>query len=293
MEATEQDIYDQAIGEQVENTPETPVEAPTEAKAERVRDEKGRFAPATQEAPETVAVDQGAQPPVESAATEGGKESQEGARVPSWRLAEESQRRRDAEQALNDLRNEMRQIQMQIQMQNRPMQQQEAAPEVDIFADPQGFVQTIRSEYQRELQALRLENSLERADQRHGDVFRRAYDAFTNHITNTRDQATYQRVMMSGDPGKSLVDWYNHEELSKQLGGSDLQSFLEKQKQEWMKDPAYQAQVIEAFKATQQAQPTTKVTNLPPSLSKAPAGQSAHDGTINSMADVYKYATGR
>jgi hypothetical protein len=59
-----------------------------------------------------------------------------------------------------------------------------------------------------------------------------------------------------------------------------------------MKDPAYQAQVIEAFKATQQVQPATKV-NLPPSLSKAPAGQSAHDGTINTQADIYKYATGR
>jgi hypothetical protein len=289
MEATDKDVYDQAIGEQVENTPETPVEAPTEAKAERVRDEKGRFAQASPEATsQEVPVANAPEPQPEAE-----PHKEEGARVPSWRLAEESQRRRDAEQALNDLRNEMRQIQMQIQMQRQPAQQQEAAPEVDIFADPQGFVQTIRSEYQRELQALRLENSLERADQRHGDVFRRAYDAFTNHITNTRDQATYQRVMMSGDPGKSLVDWYNHEELSKQLGGSDLQSFLEKQKQEWMKDPAYQAQVIEAFKATQQAQPTTKVTNLPPSLSKAPAGQSAHDGTINSMADVYKYATGR
>jgi hypothetical protein len=288
MEATEQDIYNQAIGEQVENTPETPVEAPTEAKAERVRDEKGRFAQASPEATsqeEPVANAPEPQPEAEP-------HKEEGARVPSWRLAEESQRRRDAEQALNDLRNEMRQIQMQIQMQRQPVQQQEA-PEVDIFADPQGFVQTIRSEYQRELQALRLENSLERADQRHGEVFKKAYDAFTDHVSRTRDQATYQRVMASSDPGSALVQWYKGEELSKQLGDSDLQSFLEKQKQEWMKDPAYQAQVIEAFKATQQAQPTTKVTNLPPSLSKAPAGQSAHDGTITSMADVYKYATGR
>ena len=32
MEADSQDIYDQAVAEQTENTPETPSEAPTEAK---------------------------------------------------------------------------------------------------------------------------------------------------------------------------------------------------------------------------------------------------------------------
>jgi len=287
MESTDQEIFDQAIGEQTQNVPETPTEAPTtEAKEGRVRDDKGRFVSAATDEPERVESVEAPQPEAEKPALK----DEDGARVPSWRLAEEAERRRTAEQALNELRNEFRMMQMQMQ---HPPQQQAPQEAPDIFADPTGFVQNLQGNFEQRFNQLRLENSLRFAHQAHGEKFQQAYNEFTNHVAQTRDQATYQRVMASHDPGEALVQWYKDQSLQKELGGSDLNTFLEKQKQEWMKDPSFQAKVIEAFKATQnQAQPSN-LTNLPPSLSRATASRSAHDDSVSSGADMYSYATAK
>lgn len=284
MSVTDQEIFDQAKGEQIENTPETPPEAPTEAKTERARDDRGRYAKATpdetsQEAP--VEPTQEAQPEAEK----------EEGRIPSWRLKEEADRRREAEQALNELRNEFRQMQMQMARANQPPPPKQETP--DIFADPQGFVNSLQSNFDTRLRTLQLENSLRFAHYNHKDKFNEAYNAFTDYVSKSRDQAAYQRVMASHDPGEALVQWYKDQELQQQLGGSDLTSFLEKQKEEWLKDPTIQAKVIEAFKATQQSQPSNPV-HLPPSLSRAAAARSSHDeGGGTSGADIYSFATKR
>jgi hypothetical protein len=282
VENTDQEIFESSISD-TETPVETPVEAPVEAKpVERVRDEKGRFAPtATEEAPVEAA-------PVESAPVE----RHEDARVPSWRLAEEADRRRQAEQELKALRDEVMQVRM-LQQQQMYQQQQPQTPQEapDIFADPNAFVQNLTSSFDQRLRTLQLENSLRFAHYAHKETFDQAYSEFTNYVSKTRDQATYQRVMASADPGEALVQWYRDQSLQKELGGSDLKSFLEKQREEWLKDPAVQAKVIEAFKATQQSPGNTQLTNLPPSLSKATAARSAHDDGGSSPADIYNYAT--
>ena len=287
MSSTDQEIFDQAIGEQTENVPETPAEAPTEAKEGRVRDEKGRFVSAAPEAPQEVAPEPAPQPEAEKPAPK----DEDGARVPSWRLAEEAERRRGAEQALTELRNELAQMRWQMQQQQQPPQAPQEAP--DIFADPQGFVNTLQTTFDQRLKALQLENSLRFAHFTHGDKFNEAYQNFMDHVTKTRDQATYQRVMASSDPGDALVQWYKDQQLQQELGGSDLKTFLEKQKEEWLKDPANQAKVIEAFKATQQTTQPSNLTSLPPSLSKAAAARSAHDDGGATGADMYAYATAK
>lgn len=284
MEATEQEIYDQSIGEEVV---ETPVEAPPqeEAKSERVRDEKGRFVAAQEPAePEPEA-------PQQTETEKPAAKDEDGARVPSWRLAEEAERRRSAEQALNELRNEFQMLRMQMQQpQQAPTVPQEAP---DIFADPQAFVQNLTGTFEQRMNQLRLENSLRFAHHAHGEKFNEAYNEFTNYVAQSRDQATYQRVMASHDPGEALVQWHKEQSLQKELGGSDLKTFLEKQREEWLKDPAVQAKVIEAFRATQQARSPSNLTSVPPSLSKAAAARSAHDEDGNSGADIYSYATKR
>jgi len=284
MSTTDQDTYEQAIGEQTENTPETPPEAPTEAKPERVRDEKGRYVAATTEQPQEEAA------PVPTEETPAEKPD---ARVPSWRLAEEADRRRAAEVALGELRAEIRQLQMQQQQQMYQQQPQPPQETPDIFADPAGFVNNLQTTFDQRLRTVQLENSLRFAHYAHGDTFNQAYEDFTSHVNQTRDQATYQRVMASSDPGEALVQWYKDRQLQKELGGSDLKTFLEKQREEWMKDPAVQAKVIEAFKATQQATQPSNLTSLPPSLSRAAAARSAHGESGATPADIYAYATAK
>lgn len=285
MSETDQEIFDHATGEQTENVPETPVEAPQqEAKAERARDEKGRYVAAVSDEPQEVASVEAPQPEAE-------KPAEDGARVPSWRLAEEAERRRGAEQALAELRNEIAQMRWQMQQQSQPQQAPQEAP--DIFADPQGFVNTLQTSFDQRLKALQLENSLRFAHFTHGEKFNEAYQDFMNYVSQTRDQAAYQRVMASSDPGDALVQWYKDKQLQQELGGSDLKTFLEKQREEWLKDPTVQAKVIEAFKATQQQTQPSNLTNLPPSLSKTAAARSAHDEGGSSGADIYSYATAK
>lgn len=283
--ADDQEIFDEAVAANKPETPiETPQEAPVEEKAERERDDKGRF---VSKAPE--ASDEVVQEPTPQLEAE---KPEADAKVPSWRLAEEAQRRREAEQRYHELERQIRDLQMQSARQAQPQQQ---APEpIDPFADPTGFANSIEQQFNQRLAAMQLEQSLRFSRLQNGETFDKAYEAFIDHTHRTRDQATYQRVMQSGDPGQALVDWYKQQELHKELGGSDLKSFLEKQREEWMKDPAVQAKVIEAFKASQQARPTNTVTSVPPSLSRATAAQSAHeDIDVRDGRGMYAYATAK
>ncbi len=294
--STDEDIFASAMkdtppvetGEQTVNTPESPTEAPTEAKPERARDETGKFVKASPEAPTEVASPTDTQPAVETSTPEAKPDAQ----VPSWRLAEEANRRREAEQQLAEMRAEMRSIQqMQLAQQRQQMPQQEP---VDPFADPQGFAQSIQGGFEAKLRELQLQHSLQFARFAHKEVFDKAYENFVDYAHRTRDQATYQRVMTSGDPGEALVQWHKEQELHKELGGSDLNSFMAKRQEEWLKDPAVQAKVIEAFKATQQSAQPSNITNLPPSLSRVASSSPSHDENSDwSQEAIFKHAMKR
>jgi hypothetical protein len=294
--STDEDIFASAMNdtpapaeEQIVNTPEAPVEAPTEAKPDRTRDEQGRFAPKAPEAPEPVVQETAPQPTVETPP----QEAKPDAHVPSWRLAEEATRRREAEQQLAEMRAEMRAIQ-QMQLAQQRQQQAPQQEPVDPFADPQGFAQSIQSGFEGRLKELQLQHSLQFARFAHKETFDRAYEEFVDYAHRTRDQATYHRVMQSSDPGEALVSWYKDQQLHKELGGSDLNSFLAKQREEWLKDPAVQAQVIEAFKATQQQAQPSNITNLPPSLSKVASASPSHNENSDwSQESIFKHAMKR
>jgi hypothetical protein len=291
--STDEDIFASAMndtpaptGEQIENTPESPTEAPQEAKPERARDEAGRFAPKAPEATEPVVQETAPQAPIE------GKPD---AHVPSWRLAEEATRRREAEQQLQEMRAEMRAIQQQqLMLQQRVAPQHAPQEPVDPFADPQGFAQSIQQGFEGKLRELQLQHSLQFARYAHKETFDRAYEDFVDYAHKTRDQATYQRVMQSSDPGEALVQWHKERQLHQELGGSDLNSFLAKRQEEWLKDPAVQAKVIEAFKATQQQSQPGNITNLPPSLSKATSAAPSHNENNDwSQEAIFKHAMKR
>jgi hypothetical protein len=297
--STDEDIFASAMSdtpapaeEQNVNTPVEATEATTEAKPEVPRDDKGRFAPKAPEAPEPAVQETAPQPVADAVTPPVNTREDTDAKVPSWRLAEEATRRREAEQQLAEMRAEMRQIQ---QMQLAAQRQQTPQPEpVDPFVDPQGFAQSIQGQFEGKLKEIQLQHSLQFARFAHKETFDRAYEEFVDYAHKTRDQATYQRIMQSSDPGEALVSWYKDQQLHKELGGSDLNSFLAKQREEWLKDPAVQAQVIEAFKATQQQAQPSNITNLPPSLSRATSAAPSHneDGAWSQEA-IFKHAMKR
>ena len=279
MEATDQEMFDSAV-EQTENAPEAATEASTEAKEAPARDEAGKYTSKAPEGATEVAEDPAAQPKAETEAE---------ARIPSWRLAEDSQRRREAETQLNDMRAEMRQMQLAIANQQKPQPQQQ--PPMDPFADPEGFARNMQQSFEQRLAHIQLQNSLQFARHAHHETFDNAYEAFVDHAHKTRDAATYQRVMHASDPGEALVQWYKEQELQRELGGTDLKTFIDNQREAWMKDPAVQAKVIEAFKATQSSAAPSNLTNLPPSISRHSSAAPQHDVGDTSDAGMFTYAT--
>jgi hypothetical protein len=55
-----------------------------------------------------------------------------------------------------------------------------------------------------------LENSLKFAGDKHGEEkFMQAFQAFTDHVKQTGDQATYNKIMAAADPGDAMVQWYD------------------------------------------------------------------------------------
>jgi hypothetical protein len=54
-----------------------------------------------------------------------------------------------------------------------------------------------------------VENSLRFAGEKHGmEKFHAAFDAFAKHVTGTKDQELYNRVMSAPDVGEALIEWH-------------------------------------------------------------------------------------
>jgi hypothetical protein len=54
-----------------------------------------------------------------------------------------------------------------------------------------------------------LENSLQFAHDKHGEKFIEAYEAFTDHVKQNGDQATYNKIMAAADPAEAMVEWFD------------------------------------------------------------------------------------
>lgn len=238
---------------------EAPVETPEpEAPQERPRDEHGRFANKAQEEAEQPA------PLLEKPEpkTEG---------IPSWRLKEEAEARRAAEDRASRLDREMAELRQQVAQSSKKAEPEQPAPEP---WDP-GYTQYVQNQaasavearYETAIQAMAKETAFARHTE---DVVTAAEKAFVEaNNSRTLDQADFNRVMNAPNRYSAVVDWHKRQQVYSTVG-NDPNAWLEKQLDERLKDPAYQAQLIERIRGTAQPQPGTRpVTQLPPSLNRA------------------------
>ncbi len=292
---TDKEIFDQAVSaepiaavEQTTNEPETPTEAHTEAKEGRVRDEKGRFVSATTDEPEKVAEPEAVAPKVEEAKPVEEKDHA----IPSWRLKEEADARREWQQraeAAEREREHFRQQMWQLQQQQQKLQSPQEP--VDIFADPQKWEQTFEQRLMAKQRELEGNFSLRMAALKHGqETFDEAYRALADAV-GRGDTATHQQIINSPDPGETLVNWHKREKTMA-LVGPDPEAFVKKALEEALNNPEFLAQAVEKAKGVASTQPTQAI-KVPPSLSKASAAKSAHEGSIKTQEDIWKFAIGR
>lgn len=257
-ELFESAFQDEAPEQVATPEPETPQERP--------RDEHGRFAPKAQE--------EAAQP---APVLEKPEPKTEG--IPSWRLKEEAEARRAADERANRLEREMAELRQQVtQQSSKKAEPEQPAPEP---WDP-GYTEyvqnqaaaAVQSRYEAAIQAMAKETAYARHTE---EVVTAAEKAFVEaNNSRTLDQADFHRVMNAPNRYSAVVEWHKRQQVFSTVG-NDPNAWLEKQLEERLKDPAYQAQLIERIRGT--AQPGTRpVTQLPPSLNKVTrAAASAED----------------
>lgn len=270
MSDLEQEIFDSALTD----APEAPVEEIQQEQPEAVvaRDEQGRFAPKPEE-------------PAEKPRTE---EPERG--PPAWRLKEEADARRAAEQERDRYRTEL---------DNFRRQQQEQKPPPDIFEDAPKFVDqrvgTAVDPIKQEIGQLREFYSQREAVREHGqEKVKAAYDWIAQGM-QSRDperMAIYNRAMGSFDPYGEIVQSHQKQSLFEQIG-TDPNAFVEKQLDEKLKDPAFAAKMLERIRGVTQQRPSSSVTQLPPSLNRmsSSAPRAEGDDDDDSDAGLFRQVT--
>jgi len=267
MADSDQDIWDSANESEVTQVETPHVEEVAEVQETTPRDERGRFAPKTVAEQEAETVAQ-AQP--EAPVTEQPKDANQG--IPPWRLKEEADARRAAEERAANHERELADLRRQfqaIQKQNEPK-----VPVPDLYENPDGFVDHRTNQaiepIKSEISQLREYYSQRDAIREHGaEKVKAAYEALDKGLRSRDPEAAavYQRAMSSIDPYGDIMKWHKKQTIFSTIG-DDPDAFVERQIDERLKDPAYQAKVLERIRGTAQTRPST-VTPLPPSLNRA------------------------
>jgi hypothetical protein len=248
-------------------SPQQKAEAPTEPPS-RQRDDQGRF----------------------QKAEKGSEDTQPDGNIPSFRLREESEARRRAEQELSELRAQIAAFKVSQQQQQPPQKK------LDIFDDPSAFV---RQEMQPVIQQLQAEyrltlerQSTENAQRFYGhETVDNAYNTMAMGMRNSDPQAwaVYHSAMGSHDPFGVITRWFVDRKTLNTIGG-DLNAYKKSVLEQAMHDPEYQRQVFNAARGGATAQinrPVQQVsqpaTPLPPSLSEI--GAAGGDELIQDASD--------
>ncbi len=267
----DKDIFASAIADepdqevQIEEAPQVEY---SEAEPVVARDEQGRFAPKPE-------------------AEEKPPEPERG--PPAWRLKEEADARRAAEQERDRYR---------VELETFRRQQQEQKPKPDMFENPDAFVdQGVRAQLdpvKQEIGQLREFYSQQRAVEKHGEEkVKLAYDWIAQGM-QSRDperMAIYNRAMASFDPYGDILASHHKHELFQQIG-TDPSAYVDKQLDERLKDPAFAAKMLERIRGVTQTRPSATTTQLPPSLSRVSSGlPRATDEDDDSDAGLFRQAT--
>lgn len=257
---------------------------------ERPRDEQGRFAPKPEDAkPEEKPAALTTEPPKD-------KPQDNAAMVPSWRLGEVSDERRkwqaEAEAKSRELEDSRRRYAALEQQHRQATEKPKEIP--DLLADPNAFTSHLQETFDNRLRNMEANFSFRLAHSTHKDVFEKAYGEMVNRAERG-DPSIVRSVMGSSDPGQALITWYKRDQTIAQVG-DDPGAWLEKQLEERMKDPAFQAKVIEAARTQANGQNGSRpAVQIPPSLNRATSAGSHTGDEAGDMSDasLFRHAIAR
>lgn len=281
MAEDDKELFESAFKDDVIDQPEVVDTPQPDIPQERQRDEHGRFAPKAQEPAQPEPVQERPEPKTEG--------------IPSWRLKEEAEARRAAEERASRVEREIAELRQQLTQSTKKAEPEQPAPEP---WDP-GYTEYVQNQaaaavqarYEAAIQAMAKETAYARHTE---EVVTAAEKAFIEaNNSRTLDQADFHRVMNSPNRYSAVVEWHKRQQVFSTVG-NDPNAWLEKQLEERLKDPAYQAQLLDRIRGTAQPQPGTRpVTQLPPSLNKTTRAAASAEDDDDSDAGLLKSALRR
>jgi len=280
-------------------TDDVPQDASPELQPEqgRPRDEAGRFVSAEQPAPQPeVQPDIAPAPQIAEQPTEQPQNSKD--EIPSWRLREEAEARRAAEQRAAQYERDMATLQAQLQQLQRQNQPQPQAP--DLYEDPAAFVNHgVRQQLdpiEQRIWNTQAYYSRKDAEREHGpDKVNAALQAAQQARSAGDPEAISldNRLGSSIDPFRELMAWHQKREVFSQIG-NDPEAWFTKRLQQALNDPSQAQNIVKMVTGQVQQQQRPSVTQLPPSLSRTPAAFAADDtGDDDSDSGLLKSALRR
>lgn len=276
---TDEQLFNEANSDEApEAVAEAPVapEAPAE-QIEQARDEAGRFAGKPAEEPAQPVAEVQAEAPKPSV-------DDNAAMVPSWRVREINEEKRqiaDRLTALETERNQWLADRQRLQSLEKPP---EPAAKPDPLLDPDGYEKYLEAKFEEKLLNNHRESSLSQAHRTYKGEFEEAYAAAQKQV----DPALKARMQQSRDPGETLIQWHRENKTRAEVG-NDPNAYFDKRFEAYLSDPANQAKVLERIRGGAQpgAQRQASAVNLPPSLTRATnasADISADDNDISNDA---------
>lgn len=255
------------------------------------RDDQGRFAQKVEAQPEVTAE------PIALNVEE--LPNQEHGAIPPAALAASRQKARDFGQENETLKTQLAQLQGQVELLTRQQTQQPAAPvepekaAPDFWENPDAYLSGKLEPVQKQIETQRDQFSRMLAETAHGaETVGAAYAAFANVPESPARAAQYAAIKQAANPYAALVEWHQrHQTL--QTVGSDPKAWLEAEIEKRLSDPAHQGKILERIRGTaqQNTNRSNPLTNLPPSLTRLPAGGNAPGEADMSDAGLFSHAT--
>lgn len=246
-------------GEQVETFP-TPHKFDDQALFDQAEADEATDTPVAEEAeveqeqpePVTAEADTAEKPAVDDNAPQ----------VPSWRVREINEEKRQLAAENERIKAELAQARALSSQQQPKEQQPEKPSKVDPLLDPDGYAKQVREEIRNELLAERREESLQNAAEKYGDEFKAAYAAAQQNI----DPGLRARMQAARNPGETLIAWHRENQQRAEIG-NDLTAYKQRLREEALKDPEFRKAAMAAWQeeAQQNTNGSPKVV-LPPSL---------------------------
>jgi hypothetical protein len=208
------------------------------------------------------------------------------ATIPSWRLREEAEARRVAEERARTLEERLNQVAQHIRQQQK---------QPDFFENPdqatQALILRTLQPYAEAQQQRDMYNSQLIAKAYHGaDKVDEAERAFLEaRDRQALDPVDYERVVQSPNRYDAVVQWHKRQSVLSSVG-EDPEAWYKKRREADMDDPKFQAEVMERAKKSAASRPSE--TRLPPSLSKSTAAAPSTPEAVGDMSDrsLFEYA---